>query len=150
MKKIKISAAGLLLFLMSLFSWTGCQTIAPTGPDVAATDNAVEGDTTTYVRLAPERVDIRGVITQREYNQGQVLILVEGFVGQNTRFSRAVILVSPITQIIGINGRSISLSELNLGQQVAVLFRGRYRESVIGFSAQATARKLWVEPLGSE
>ncbi|WP_181307365.1 hypothetical protein [Rufibacter sp. XAAS-G3-1] len=149
MKKIRIIMAG-TLFTFLAFYLTACQTMAPVGTD--ATANATGTDATaemdTVIRYSPQRVDVRGVISQREYSQGQMLILVEGVTDQNSRFSRAVVLVTPITQIVGLNGRSISLSELQNGQQVAIQFRGRFRESIGGFSAQATARKMWIEPLG--
>jgi hypothetical protein len=146
MKKIRIIVAGTLFTWLALHM-SACQTMAPVSTDTTATDATAEMD--TIIRYSPQRVDIRGTITQREYSQGQMLILVEGVSDPgNSRFNRAVVLVTPITQIVGMNGRSISLSELQNGQQVAILFRGRYRESITGFSAQATARKMWIEPLG--
>ncbi|MBC3539392.1 hypothetical protein ACFSC6_17875 [Rufibacter sediminis] len=149
MKKIKNRLAS-VLFALAAFYMTSCQTTAPVGPDASANATVTDENAVmdTLVRYSPQRVDVRGTITQREYNQGQMLILVEGITDQNTRFSRAVVLVTPITQIVGLNGRTISLSELQNGQQVAIMFRGRYRESVSGFSAQAVARKMWIEPLG--
>lgn len=139
---------GSLLFTLATAYLTACQTTAPLGPEAAQTSDQEASATDTLVRYSPQRVDVRGVITQREYNQGQMLLLVEGVTDANTRFSRAVVLVTPLTQIVGLEGRSVSLSELQNGQQVAIQFRGRFRESVTGFSAQATARKMWIEPLG--
>ncbi|ALI99059.1 hypothetical protein [Rufibacter tibetensis] len=147
MKKIRDLIAPLIFILISGLYLSGCQAIAPaTSTDATASE---ESSADAGPRYSPDRVDVRGTITQREYNQGQMLILVEGVTDPRySRFSRAVVLVTPVTQIVGLDGRTISLSELQNGQQVAILFRGRFRESVSGFSAQAVARKIWLEPLG--
>ncbi|WP_210462474.1 hypothetical protein [Rufibacter roseolus] len=149
MKKIKTLTLYLFFLLTAGLCLTSCQTTAPAGTEnTTATSNAEEDTTPAGPRFSPQRVDVRGTITQREYNQGQMLILVEGFPDRFSRFGRAVVLVTPITQIVGLDGKTISLSELQTGQQVAVQFRGRFRESVTGFAAQAVARKMWIEPLG--
>ncbi|RNI23661.1 hypothetical protein [Rufibacter latericius] len=148
MKKIKTLTGPLLLSLLTSLFLISCQATAPTSANTATGETTQESTPDTGPRFSPQRVDVRGTITQREYNQGQMLILVEGFTDRFSRYSRAVVLVTPVTQIVGLDGKTISLSELQNGQQVAVQFRGRYRESVTGFSAQAVARKMWIEPLG--
>lgn len=100
-------------FLLAL---TACQKgTAPT-----ATTHA---QTTEEKRLSPQRVDIRGSIISSRYNQGQVMLQVEGISSQYSRYNRAYVLVLPTTQIVGSEGKSISLSELQQGQNVAVLLR---------------------------
>ncbi|GAB2542947.1 hypothetical protein [Rufibacter soli] len=149
MKMPKIALFYILSGLLPLWL-VGCQTAPPAGP--ATAENSVKTSDSTEApipRISPKRVDIRGYITQREYSQGQMVILVEGTLDQNSQFSRAVVLVTPITQVIGPDGKSRNLSELAMGQYVSILFRGRFRQGA-GFSAQATARKLWIEPAGSE
>jgi hypothetical protein len=149
MKMPKIALFYILSGLLPLWL-VGCRTAAPTGPATAENSVTTEDSTEAPIpRISPKRVDIRGYITQREYNQGQMVILVEGTLDQNSQFSRAVVLVTPITQVIGPDGKSRNLSELAMGQYVSILFRGRFRQGA-GFSAQATARKLWIEPAGSE
>ena len=108
------------------------------------TSNAPTADsaTTEQKSLAPERVDIRGSITMRRYSQGQVMLEIEGFPSQNTRYDRAYVLVLPTTQIIGPDGRSVGLSELQQGQKVAVLLRSGGRGNMVGMGV---ARKMWVE-----
>jgi len=114
---------------------TACQTsTAPPGTADAAT--------TANKRMAPQRVDIRGSIIMRRYNQGQVVLEIEGFTSQNTRYNRAYVLVLPTTQIVGTGGSSISLSELQQGQNVAVLLRSGGRGNLVGMGV---ARKMWVE-----
>lgn len=93
-------------------------------------------------QLAPQRVDIRGTIILRRYNQGQVVLEVEGFPSQYNRYNRAYVLVLPITQIIGPDGKSFGMSELQMGQQVAVLLRSGGRGNLEGIGV---ARKMWVE-----
>lgn len=78
------------------------------------------------------------------YDQGQVILEVEGFPSQDSRYNRAYVLVVPTTQIIGIDGQSISLSELRQGQNVAILLRGGGRGSLVGLGV---ARKVWVEEI---
>jgi hypothetical protein len=116
---------------------TGCQTSsAPPGTsDTATADNK---------SLAPQRVDIRGSIIMRRYNQGQVMLEVEGFPTQDTRYNRAYVLVVPTTQIIDADGQSVSLSELQQGQNVAILLRGGGKGNLVGLGV---ARKLWVEEI---
>jgi hypothetical protein len=89
-----------LVFLCFLFAFwlSSCQKgSAPTG-----TPNA---QTTEKKRLSPERVDIRGSIIRSSYNQGQVMLEVEGTSSQNSRYQRAYVLVLPTTQIVGREGR---------------------------------------------
>ncbi|GEO02597.1 hypothetical protein AAE02nite_02610 [Adhaeribacter aerolatus] len=78
----------------------------------------------------------------RRYNQGQVVLEIDGFPSQNTRYNRAYVLVLPTTQIIGPDGKSISLSELQQGQNVAVLLRSGGKGNLVGMGV---ARKMWVE-----
>lgn len=109
---------------------TACQTsTAPAG-------------TAKQKRLAPQRVDIRGSITMSRYNQGQVMLEVEGVPSQYVRYNRAYVLVLPTTQIIGPDGGSISLSELRQGQNAAVLLRNGGLGNLVGVGV---ARKMWVE-----
>jgi hypothetical protein len=114
---------------------TGCQTsTAPAGTaDTATARNR---------NSAPERVDIRGSILMRRYNQGQVVLEVEGIPGTSSRYNRAYVLVLPTTQLVNVDGRSISLSELQQGQNVAILLRSGGKGNLVGMGI---ARKLWVE-----
>lgn len=119
--------------LFATISMSGCQT----------STNATSTATAENRSLAPERVDVRGSITMRRYDQGQVILEVEGFPSQNSRYNRAYVLVEPITQIIGTDGQSISLSELQQGQNVAIVLRGGGKgNNIVGLGV---ARKLWVE-----
>ncbi|WP_207433654.1 hypothetical protein [Sabulibacter ruber] len=142
MKNIKIPFAYLVLVLLVTVAGFGCQTAAPVGTDTSANAAA---DARTQNSLAPTRVDLRGTITRRVYDRGQVTIEVEGY-GTDTRFSRynrGYVLVTPVTQIVGLNGGSISLSELYEGQNVAILMRGGGRGNFVGLGV---ARKMWIEP----
>ncbi len=123
------------LCLLLAFLLTACQ--KATAP--AGTANT---ETTDNKRLSPERVDIRGSIIRNRYNQGQVMLEVEGTPSQYSRFNRAYVLVLPTTQIIGTDGKSISLSELQQGQNVAVLLRSGGQGNLEGIGI---ARKIWVE-----
>lgn len=121
--------------LFCIICMTSCQTsTAPAGT----------ANTTTTERnsLAPQRVDINGSIIMNRYNQGQVMLEIEGFPSQYSRYNRAYVLVLPTTQIIGPNGNSISLSELQQGQKVAVLLRSGGKGNLVGVGV---ARKMWVE-----
>ena len=133
MKNIQL--AGLAFCFLSVFWLSACQTST-----VPA--NSAGAATTQSKRLSPERVDIRGSIFQSRYNQGQVVLEVQGVPSQNSRYNRAYVLVLPITQIVGPDGQSISLSELRQGQNVAVLLRSGGRGNLEGIG---TARKIWVE-----
>lgn len=126
--------ASCLWFIAVFLFITSCQT------KPAATATGTQAQET----LGPERVDIRGYITSRDYAEGQAVLFVEGVGDPTSRFDRALILVTPMTRIMWSDGRSMSLHELQMGQHVAVQFRGRYRESITG--ARATAREMWVEP----
>lgn len=121
-----------LLFVLWL---TACQK-GPAPSSTATVENTEQKD------LSPQRVDIRGSILRSRYNQGQVIIEVEGVPSQYSRYNRAYVLVLPSTQIVGRNGESISLSELQQGQQVAVLLRSGGKGNLEGMGI---ARKLWVE-----
>ncbi|WP_197088592.1 hypothetical protein [Rufibacter radiotolerans] len=146
----RIAFSYILLSLLTVWLFS-CQTAAPAGsaPAESAATTTEDSTEAPIPRLSPKRVDIRGYITQREYNQGQVVIFVEGTLDQDSQFSRALVLVTPITQVIGPDGKSRTLSELAIGQYVSILFRGRFRQGA-GFSAQATARKLWIEASENE
>ncbi|WP_242917965.1 hypothetical protein [Pontibacter liquoris] len=116
---------------------SGCQTgNAPAS--TATTANAA------HKSLAPNRVDIRGAIITRHYDQGQVMLEIEGFPSPDSRYNRAYVLVLPTTQIINSDGQTISLSELSQGQNVAVLLRSGGHGNMVGIGI---ARKLWVEEL---
>ncbi|WP_299824828.1 hypothetical protein [uncultured Pontibacter sp.] len=115
---------------------SGCQ---------ASTTPAASSDTVTsaYRSMAPERVDIRGSIIQSRYDQGQVMLEVEGFsTTPDSRYTRAYVLVLPTTQMLDSKGQHISLSELRQGQNVAILLRGGGRGNAVGLGV---ARKLWLE-----
>ncbi len=128
-----LAAFGILLVVLM----TACQTsTAPAG----TADETEAGNK----RLSPERVDIRGSIIMRRYNQGQMVLEVEGFPSQNTRYNRAYVLVLPTTQIIGPDGKSVGLSELQQGQNVSVLLRAGGRGNLVGMGV---ARKMWVEEI---
>lgn len=125
-----------LCFLVAL-SLTACQRgSAPTSPSNV--------ETSDKQRLSPERVDIRGSIIRSRYNQGQVMLEIDGTASQsqNSRFTRAYVLVQPSTQIVDTNGQSISLSELQQGQNVAVLLRGGGQGNLEGIGI---ARRIWLE-----
>jgi hypothetical protein len=127
---------GWVPFCLLFAVWiTGCQTSnTPTGTADAATNEKN--------RLAPQRVDVRGSIIMSRYNQGQVMIEVEGISSQDSRYNRAYVLVLPVTQIISPEGSSLSLSELRQGQNVAILLRSGGRGNLVGMGV---ARKVWVE-----
>lgn len=121
-----------LLFFTTLWL-SGCST--SNAPD--------DTETTAYKSLAPRKVDIRGSIVMRRYDQGQVMLEVEGFgTSQDSRYDRAYVLVLPTTQIVAPDGRTMSLSELQQGQNVAILMRGGGRGNFVGVGV---ARKMWLE-----
>lgn len=134
--RIKNVQRALVSFCFLFAFWLmACQTsTAPTG--------ATNAETTEKKRLSPERVDIRGSIIRNRYNQGQVILEVEGTPSQYSRFNRAYVLVLPSTQIVGTDGKSIGLSGLQQGQNVAVLLRGGGQGNLEGIGI---ARKIWVE-----
>ncbi len=76
------------------------------------------------------------------YNQGQVVLEVEGVTSPESRYNRAYVLLLPVTQIVSPTGSSLSLSELRQGQNVAILLRGGGRGNLVGMGV---ARKVWVE-----
>ncbi|MGV3538442.1 MAG: hypothetical protein ACO1OQ_01440 [Rufibacter sp.] len=123
---------------LSLLWLAGCTTAN------APADATANAETTQQVKsLAPARVDIRGTIIQSRYDQGQVTLEVEGFTGSpDSRYSRAYVLVQPITQIVNADGKTISLSELRQGQDVAITLRGGGRGNFVGVGI---ARKVWLE-----
>ena len=133
----KLIRRGLVALSFLAAVWlTGCQTsTAPAGTDdTAATRNRNQ---------APQRVDIRGSIVTSRYDQGQVILDVENFSpSPDSRYNRAFVLVLPTTQIVGPDGRSISLSELRQGQNVAILMRSGGQGNIVGLGV---ARKVWVE-----
>src|SRR5687768_8979583 len=127
---------GLVVFCLLITGWmTGCQT--STAPAAATNTAAAENK-----RLAPQRVDIRGSITMKRYDQGQVMLEVEAFSSPDSRYNRAYVLVTPTTQVVNEEGRSMSLSELQQGQQVAILLRSGGKGNLVGLGV---ARKVWVE-----
>lgn len=133
---IKNIQQGLVAICFLSTVWmTGCQTgTAPAGTaDPATADNR---------NLAPQRVDIRGRIFRSQYDQGQVVLEVEGVPSPDSRYNWAYVLVQPTTQIVGTDGRSVSLSELRQGQSVAILMRGGGRGNLVGVGV---ARRVWVE-----
>jgi hypothetical protein len=132
MSKIQAGLAGFLVLVT--LNITGCKTSnAPTN-----TSNS----TTARQNGSPQRVDIRGNILMSRYDQGQVMLEVEGLLSENTRYNRAYVLVLPTTQIVGPDGSSVSLSELRQGQTVAVLLRAGGKGNMVGVGV---ARKMWVE-----
>ena len=132
MKKIQVGLVSFLLLMALVIA--GCKTSnAPTNTNTATNNRRNE---------PPQRVDIRGNILMSRYNQGQVMLEVEGLLSENTRYNRAYVLVLPTTQIVGPDGGSISLSELRQGQNVAVLLRAGGKGNMVGVGV---ARKMWVE-----
>jgi hypothetical protein len=123
-----------LCFLLA-FWLTSCQK----GSALTRSTNVETGENK---RLSPDRVDIRGSIIRSRYNQGQVMLEVEGTLSQNSRYNRAYVLVLPSTQIVGRDGTSISLSELRQGQDVAILLRSGGKGNLEGIG---TARIIWIE-----
>lgn len=93
--------------------------------------------------MAPQRVDIRGSIVSSRYSEGQVVLEVENFMpSTDSRYDRAYVLVMPTAQMFGQDGKSIVVSELSQGQNVAILLRGGGRGNRVGVGV---ARKLWIE-----
>ncbi|WP_106219204.1 hypothetical protein [Pontibacter ummariensis] len=126
---------GLMVFcILIALGMSSCRTSNEAG--------TVETASETYKSMAPQRVDVRGSIIRSQYNQGQVILEVEGLPSPDSRFNRAFVLVEPITQIVDAEGRTISLSELRQGQNVAILLRGGGQGNFVGLGV---ARKLWVE-----
>ena len=134
MKTINVQQAILAIFLLFTICIASCQT-----GNVPANTNT---STANRKNLPPQRVDIRGNIINRHYSQGQVMLEVEGLTSQNTRFNRAFVLVLPTSQIVDVNGSTISLSELQIGQNVAILLRAGGKGNLVGMGV---ARKMWVE-----
>jgi hypothetical protein len=136
--EIRHLGQGLVAFCLLTTVWiTGCRTsTAPAGTTNTATAERKSA--------APERVDIRGSILMRRYHQGQVMLEVEGTPATGSRYNRAYVLVVPTTQIVNRDGRSISLSELQQGQQVAILLRSGGKGNLVGLGL---ARKIWVEEI---
>ena len=134
MKIINVQQAILAIFLLFTICITSCQT-----SNVPANTNT---STANRKNLPPQRVDIRGNIINRHYSQGQVMLEVEGLTSQNTRFNRAFVLVLPTSQIVDVSGSTISLSELQIGQNVAILLRAGGKGNLVGMGV---ARKMWVE-----
>jgi hypothetical protein len=131
----KVKQGLVAVCLLWALGMPACQTsTAPAGTADAATAEKKS--------LAPQRVDIRGSIIMRRYNQGQVVLEVDGFTSQQSRYNRAYVLVVPTTQIVGADGSAISLSELQQGQNVAVLLRAGGKGNLVGMGV---ARKVWVE-----
>ena len=135
MKNLRL---GLTAFCFLATLWlSGCRTApAPSNAETAAAEGRKS--------VAPERVDIRGYITMSRYNQGQVVLEVEGVLTADTRYQRAYVLVLPTTQMVDADGDPISLSELVQGQHVAILLRAGGRGNLVGVGV---ARKLWVEEI---
>jgi hypothetical protein len=134
--RIKYVQRALVSFcFLFAFCLTACQKgTAPTG--------TTHAETTQKKRLSPERVDMRGSITRSRYNQGQVMLEVEDTPSQYSRFNRGYVLVLPSTQIVGTDGKSIDLIQLQQGQNVAVLLRGGGQGNLEGIGI---ARKIWIE-----
>ncbi|MHA6248405.1 hypothetical protein ACXYMU_10740 [Pontibacter sp. CAU 1760] len=123
---------------LSMLWLASCQTTTPTGTDE-------NGATITYKSLAPQNVDIRGSIVSRRYNEGQVVLEVEGIgYTPGSRYNRAYVLVQPVTQITDTEGKSISLSELQMGQNVAIMLRGHGSGNFVGVGV---ARRVWLEEI---
>ena len=124
-----------------VFGWLllGCLSACQTSTAPAASAESVPVERKS---LAPQRVDIRGSITQKRYDQGQMLLEVEGFPSADSRYNRAYVLVTPVTQIINAYGQTISLSELQHGQQVAIFLRSGGKGNQLGVGV---ARKMWIE-----
>jgi hypothetical protein len=142
LKKPKMRSTNLQHAFMSFcFMVALCLTACQKGSAPTASSKA---ETSDKARLSPERVDIRGSIIRSKYNQGQVMLEVEGTPAQsqNSRFTRAYVLVQPSTQIVGTDGQSISLSELGQGQNVAILLRGGGQGNLEGIGI---ARTIWLE-----
>ncbi|MBA9075877.1 hypothetical protein [Rufibacter quisquiliarum] len=125
-------------FWVVALGWlAGCKTAN------APADANAEAATVQYKSMAPQRVDIRGSIFQSRYDQGQVMLEVEGFGSTpDSRYNRAYVLVLPTTQIVDPEGKTISLSELRQGQDVAIVLRGGGRGNFVGVGV---ARKVWLE-----
>ena len=126
-----------ILFLLAFALLTGCKSsVTPTKSTNAPASE--EAEPTVPLR----RVDVRGTVIRKVYDQGQVTLEVEGTTSQYARFTRAFVLVTPITQIVGLDGKTISMNELYEGQTVAILLRGGGQGNLVGVGV---ARKLWLE-----
>lgn len=133
MKDRNIRSSLFVFCCLSLWWLAGCTTA--TAP--------ADATGVQYQSMAPARVDVRGAITMSRYDRGQVVLEVEGFgTNPNSRYNRAYVLVEPITQIIGPDGKTVSLSELRQGQDVAIVLRGGGRGTFVGVGV---ARKVWLE-----
>lgn len=127
---------GLVVFCLFATVWmSGCQTSTPAA-------GTTRTETAENKSSAPQRVDIRGSIIMRRYDQGQVMLEVDSNASTDSRYRRAYVLVMPSTQIADVEGRSISLSELQQGQNVAILLRSGSKGNIVGMGV---ARKIWVE-----
>ncbi|MEJ8803882.1 hypothetical protein [Pontibacter sp. H249] len=124
-----------VLCFLGILWLTGCaRGTTPTGS---------AGTTTENVNRAPQRVDIRGQVITSRYSDGQVILEVERLSpSPQSRYDRAYVLVLPTAQMVGANGQSISISEFQQGQTVAILLRGGGQGSRVGLGI---ARKIWVE-----
>ena len=135
MKTINKGFVGFYFLFLLLFA--ACQTNnSPTTSDTT---------TTTNRSLAPQRVDIRGSIISKRYNQGQVFVEIESLTtlnSPNSRYNRAYVLVLPTTQIVGPDGKTLSYNDLQQGQRVAAYLRGGGKGNLEGMGI---ARKMWVE-----
>ncbi|MBB6610627.1 hypothetical protein H7F15_06235 [Pontibacter sp. Tf4] len=122
-----------LLFLLSTAWLSGCRTSTET------TSTTRDG----FNPLAPERVDVRGIITMSRYREGQIILEVEGR-GPSTysRYDRAYVLVLPTTDIVGLDGKSVYMNELLQGVNVAIMLRGRGKGE---FEGVGVATKIWIE-----
>lgn len=145
----KLRSLWLALWILLAAWFAGCQTTSlssenpneEVAPATAENEEATSGE---FRSMAPDRVDVRGFINRKVYHEGQLTIFVEGTRGQGALYDRAWVLVTPITQIMGKNGKRISLSELSEGQRVAVTLRGRGQQ--LGtFAGRGIANRLWVE-----
>ncbi|SFV00415.1 hypothetical protein [Pontibacter akesuensis] len=122
--------------VLALLWLTGCKASTPPA-------DSSDTETTAYRSSAPQRVDIRGTIVTSRYDQGQVMLEVENYTpSPESRYNRAYVLVLPTAQIVDPEGRTISLSELRQGQNVAILMRGNGQGNFVGMGI---ARKIWLE-----
>lgn len=132
---IKMKNVWLLLFCtLSLWGLGSCRTADATNAGTA---------TETTGSVAPDQVDIRGMIEMSRYRKGQIILAIEGRgPSPNSRYDRAYVLVLPTTQIIGQNGEAKHMSDLVQGIQVAATLRGRGQGE---FEGIGIARKIWLE-----
>lgn len=88
------------------------------------------------------RIDIRGTITNVTLFGDTASILVEGQIENDTYYDKASVRIDQNTLITKLSlNRSISVSEINVGDKVEVTFKGPVAES---YPVQASAELVHI------